>query len=127
MQGGALVAPVLNIWYSNLFKLVPAQTTAGAIKRLLLDQLVFAPCFVSLFISTLFVLDGNADQVPTKLKQDLVETVKMNWKIWIPAQFITFRFVPPQLTLLATNFTALIWNAYLSWASNKAIAVPPLA
>lgn len=115
------MAPVLNVWYSNLYRLVPAQNTAGAIGRLALDQLVFAPCFVSLFISSLFVLDGNASQVPAKLKQDLVESVIMNWKIWIPAQFINFRFVPPQLNLLMTNFTALIWNAYLSWASTKAV------
>jgi hypothetical protein len=32
-----------------------------------------------------------------KLKQDWWPAVQTNWKIWIPFQFLNFRFVPPQL------------------------------
>ena len=33
----------------------------------------------------------------SKLKNDLKPTVIANWKLWVPAQFINFRLVPPHL------------------------------
>lgn len=120
--GGALVAPVLNLWYGTLNRLVPAQTTAGAIGRLLLDQGVFAPVFCCMFISSLMLLDGAPHLIIPKLRQDIAATVLMNWKIWIPAQFVNFRFVRPDLNLLFSNFVALIWSTYLSWAATRAVA-----
>lgn len=40
---------------------------------------------------------GNADKVVAKLKQDWWEMCQANWVLWIPAQFVNFRFVPPNL------------------------------
>jgi hypothetical protein len=34
------------------------------------------------------------DRVPAKLRQDWGTTVITNWKIWVPFQFLNFRFVP---------------------------------
>lgn len=121
MQGGALVAPVLGIWYSILNSAVPSTGVAAAIGKTLLDQGVFAPCFVALFISSLLCLDGTPDLVVSKLKQDLIPTVVANWSLWIPGQLLNFYFVPPSLTLLCSNFIALIWCTYLSWAANKKV------
>jgi hypothetical protein len=36
-------------------------------------------------------------QVPAKLRQDWRTTVVTNWKIWVPFQFLNFRFVPVNL------------------------------
>ncbi len=40
---------------------------------------------------------GNANKVMAKLKQDWWEMCQANWVLWIPAQFVNFRFVPPNL------------------------------
>ncbi len=67
-------------------------------------------------------VQGKPEAVRAKLEQDLVPAVKVNWLIWVPAQFINFKFVPPNLRTLAVNITALIWNVYMSFQSHKAVA-----
>jgi hypothetical protein len=33
----------------------------------------------------------------SKLKADLLTTVKVNWTLWVPAQYLNFRYVPVNL------------------------------
>jgi hypothetical protein len=42
----------------------------------------------------------------------------------VPAQFINFQFVPPNLRVLAVNIVALVWNCYMSYQSHKAVVAP---
>ncbi|PNH06252.1 PXMP2/4 family protein 2 [Tetrabaena socialis] len=123
-MGVALVGPTLHYWYALLNRLVPARGAAGATLQLLLDQGGFAPVFLATFISVLFLIEGKGSMIRAKLEQDLVETIKVNWILWIPAQFFNFRFVPPNLQVLTANVVALAWNTYMSYQSHKAVAAP---
>lgn len=42
-------------------------------------------------------MQGQASDIPAKLRQDLKPTMIANWKVWVPFQFINFRFVPQSL------------------------------
>jgi len=42
-------------------------------------------------------LQGKPGDIAPKLRSDLLTIVKMNWALWVPAQFINFRFVPVNL------------------------------
>eukprot|EP00884_Botryococcus_braunii_P004181 jgi/Botrbrau1/13764/Bobra.0056s0020.1 len=119
--GLVLVGPALHFWYLTLSRLVPAATTAGALTRLALDQLAFAPIFLATFFVALLTLEGQPGLIQAKLKQDLKPTVIKNWQIWVPFQFLNFRFVPQTLQVLVANFVALGWNTYLSFASHTAV------
>ena len=44
-----------------------------------------------------------------------------NWALWVPAQYINFKCVPPNLRVLAVNITALVWNVYMSYQSHKEV------
>ena len=79
---------------------------------------MFAPCFLAVFIASLFTIEGNAAAVVPKLKQDWSSTVVTNWKIWVPFQFLNFRFVPVNLQVGAANIIALAWNTYMSWVTH---------
>lgn len=46
-QGLALIGPALHFWYGSLGSLVTATGTTGAVVRLALDQLGFAPIFIA--------------------------------------------------------------------------------
>ncbi|CAG9466647.1 unnamed protein product [Pedinophyceae sp. YPF-701] len=127
LLGGALVGPVLHNWYLTLANIVKVPGTAGVVARLVLDQGVFAPFFISTFIACLMAMDGDLANVPAKLRQDLGETVVTNWKIWLPFQFLNFRFVPQQFQVLAANVVALVWNVCLSFISNRAVEDPAAA
>ncbi|XP_014498682.1 PXMP2/4 family protein 4-like [Vigna radiata var. radiata] len=69
--GFALVGPTLHFWYLYLSKLVTLPGASGAFLRLVLDQLLFSPIFIGVFLATLVTLEGNPSQAVPKLKQVL--------------------------------------------------------
>ncbi|KAK9075148.1 hypothetical protein SSX86_003468 [Deinandra increscens subsp. villosa] len=121
--GMALVGPTLHFWYLYLSKLVTMTGASGAFVRLIIDQFIFAPVFIGVFLSTLVTLEGRPAQVLPKLQQEWVSSVIANWQLWIPFQFLNFRFVPQQFQVLAANFIALIWNVILSYKAHKEVVV----
>ena len=54
-------------------------------------------------------------------RPDWGNVVVANWKLWVPFQFINFRFVPPNLQVATANVFALLWNVVLSFASHKEV------
>ncbi|KAL8457219.1 hypothetical protein ACS0TY_035169 [Phlomoides rotata] len=121
LLGLVLVGPTLHFWYLYLSKLVTASGASGAIIRLLLDQFIFSPIFIGTFLSTLVTLEGKPSLVIPKLQQEWFSSVVANWQLWIPFQFLNFRFVPQQFQVLAANFIALIWNVILSYKAHKEV------
>lgn len=121
LLGLVLVGPTLHFWYLYLSKLVTVPGASGAFFRLLLDQFLFSPIFIGVFLSTLVTLEGRPSQVVPKLQQEWFSAVVANWQLWIPFQFLNFRFVPQQFQVLAANFIALIWNVILSFKAHKEI------
>ncbi|XP_052175147.1 protein sym-1 [Diospyros lotus] len=121
LLGLVLVGPTLHFWYLYLSKLVTLPGASGAFLRLLLDQFLFSPAFIGVFLSTLVTLEGRPSQVVPKLQQEWFSAVLANWQLWIPFQFLNFRFVPQQFQVLAANFIALIWNVILSYKAHKEV------
>lgn len=121
--GLVLVGPTLHFWYLYLSKLVPMPGASGAFLRLIIDQFLFAPAFIGLFLSTLVTLEGRPSQVIPKLQQEWFSSVLANWQLWIPFQFLNFRFVPQQFQVLAANVIALVWNVILSYKAHKEVIV----
>ncbi|CAO2822373.1 unnamed protein product [Amaranthus hypochondriacus] len=119
--GFALVGPTLHYWYLYLSKLITIPGASGAFLRLLLDQFIFAPIFIGTFLSALMTLEGRASQIVPKLEQEWFSSVVANWRLWIPFQFLNFRFVPQQFQVLASNFVALIWNVILSFKAHTEV------
>ncbi|KAK4757354.1 hypothetical protein SAY87_018655 [Trapa incisa] len=119
--GLVLVGPSLHFWYLYLSKLVSVPGASGAFMRLLLDQFIFTPVFLVAFLSTLVTLEGKPSQVVPKLQQELFSTLVANWQLWIPFQFLNFRFVPQQFQVLAANILSLVWNVILSSKAHKEI------
>ncbi|XP_057972041.1 protein sym-1 [Malania oleifera] len=121
LLGLLLVGPTLHFWYLYLSKLVVLPGASGAFLRLLLDQFIFSPIFIGVFLATLVTLEGRPSQVLPKLQQEWFSSVIANWQLWIPFQFLNFRFVPQQFQVLAANFISLIWNVILSFKAHKEI------
>eukprot|EP00949_MAST-11_sp_MAST-11-sp1_P004754 g4754.t1 len=117
--GGALIGPALHLWYGTLNRIIPQQTTAGALKRLALDQFVFAGPFIATFMSSALTLNGRPEQIPAQLKKEWFPALVTNWQLWFPANFINFRLIAPRFQVLFANVVALGWNSYLSLVSNR--------
>lgn len=121
LLGLVLVGPTLHVWYLYLSKLVTMSGASGAISRLLLDQFIFSPVFIGVFMSLLVTLEGKPSLVVPKLKQEWFSSLIANWQLWIPFQFLNFYFVPQKLQVLAANFVALAWNVILSYKAHKEV------
>ncbi|KAG2683690.1 hypothetical protein I3760_10G044000 [Carya illinoinensis] len=121
LLGLVLVGPTLHFWYLYLSRLVTLPGASGAFLRLLLDQFLFSPIFIGVFLATLVTLEGRPSLAIPKLQQEWFSAVLANWKLWIPFQFLNFRFVPQQFQVLAANFIAVVWNVVLSFIAHKEI------
>ncbi|XP_072976613.1 protein sym-1 [Typha angustifolia] len=121
--GLVLVGPTLHIWYLYLSKLVTISGASGAFVRLLLDQSIFSPIFIGVFMASLVTLEGRPSHVVPKLRQEWFSAVIANWQLWIPFQFLNFRFVPQQFQVLVANIVALAWNVILSFKAHKEVVL----
>ncbi|XP_067428701.1 protein Mpv17 isoform X2 [Thunnus thynnus] len=69
--GFFFVGPVIGSWYKVLDKLVVGGSKSAAMKKMLVDQLCFAPCFLGAFLSISGALNGlTVEENVTKLKRN---------------------------------------------------------
>lgn len=119
--------PIAHYWYGMLSVRIVGDTFAAALKRVALDQILFAPVCLTGFFSLNMILNGQMDAIPKKLEEDLLPTMVTNYSVWVPAQIINFKFVPIPMRVLWANLVGFFWNIYLSNAANtssKAVAQP---
>eukprot|EP01039_Chlorochromonas_danica_P004554 gene4553-4992_t len=110
--------PLAHYWYGWLSVKIVGDNLLAAMKRVFLDQVLFAPVCLSGFFSLNLLLDGKIHHIQEKLKNDLLPTMSANYAVWIPAQVINFMFVPIPLRVLWANMVGFFWNIYLSNAAN---------
>jgi len=113
--GCVLIGPVLHHWYGFLATRLPGKGMLVVTQRLAVDQLIFAPLFIPAIFSFALLLEGKANEIESKLKADWFSTVMANYMLWVPAQFVNFRFVPVLYQTLFSNSVGFFWNIYLSW------------
>lgn len=120
--GLVVVGPALRKWYSTLDRLVSKDQSAvkRGFKKMLLDQVVFAPPF-TLFLSYLvpFVNGEKHNQIVQNIRETYFSVLKHGLMLWPLAQTINFIVVPAQYQIIYVQLVALIWNAYLSGVLNK--------
>ncbi len=114
--GGLFVAPVSHFWYGFILRTVPGTALVPVLKRLFLDQFCCAPIFLPCFFSLALTLEGTPEAIPSKLQKDWFPTLLTNYVVWIPAQFINFKFNPPRFHVLFANFVGFFWSIYLSYS-----------
>lgn len=117
--GTFLVAPTLHYWYGFLGRVLPGTSFSMTVQRLFFDQLVFSPSFLCLFMSSVLVLDGTPELIPSKISKEFVPTMLMNYTVWVPAMYVNFKFVPLQFQTLFSNVVGYFWNVYLSYVTHN--------
>ena len=67
-------------------------------------------------------MQGERHHIRSKLKRDLRPAVITNWQIWVPFQFVNFRFIPLHLQarLLANVNQRTGKSNFSSWLSKCA-------
>ena len=134
--GFAFIGPVLHYWYGFLEVLpfpsvIASSNVLKTVSRLVLDQCIFTPIFLANIMSSVIAMDQVTNSNPinnntslvalikTKLSNDYLNTLQMNYFLWVPAMFMNFAFIPPMYQTLFSNCVGLVWNTYLSFSSFK--------
>ena len=124
------IGPLLHFNYSIILpRIFPESALTSAyqiaLKKLAFDQFVFAPLITGGFFMLINIIDGKGtfqESVQAgvqDLKTKFKETMFVNWKLWIPANFLNFLLIPNKYQVLWANYVSLIYNAFLSYIYNN--------
>ncbi|KAL1893557.1 hypothetical protein Sste5346_006387 [Sporothrix stenoceras] len=119
MAYGFGMAPIQFKWFQFLSRTFPITKNTSALgatlKRVAMDQLVFAPLGIAWFFTVMTVTEGGGRRaVQTKLKDMFVPTLKANFMVWPAVQLVNFRLMPVQFQLPFVSTVGIAWTAYLS-------------
>lgn len=113
-----IFGPAAANWYRGLNRFVVLRNKNAEIAaRVFLDQAVFSPTFLGIFLITMGILDGHHDPI-AHVRGHYWELLKTNWMVWPPVQLTNFKFVPLQHRLTFANIVAIGWNCYLSYMNS---------
>lgn len=114
----AIFGPAATTWFKFLQRNVNLRGTNSTIlARVALDQGVFAPTFIGIFLGSMAVLEDTPPQ--DKLEKSYKAALLTNWMIWPFVQVVNFKFVPLQHRVLFVNLISIGWNCYLSYLNSS--------
>ncbi|XP_075234277.1 mitochondrial inner membrane protein MPV17 isoform X2 [Lycorma delicatula] len=123
--GFLFVGPVLSKWYGALERMFGKNGIKTTLKKIAVDQTLFAPCFIPVIMSSIAFTEGKSvEDIKWKLQSEYFNVLFTNYKIWPFIQLLNFYFVPLNYRVIFVQFVAVGWNTYLSWkiSSQKTVA-----
>lgn len=77
-----LKGPAIRGWYNLLDHNIKSIGLKGVLLKVAADQILFAPTFLVVFLSTMGALNGETvEKVSDRMKQDFSEVLFTNWKV----------------------------------------------
>lgn len=115
LYGLCMTGPMGHFWFLALDRIVTASGPAAVLKKVLLDQLLFAPVATALFFATMKFADGKSlKDISAFLKNNLPTTLLSSYKVWPIANVINFAFVPSAYRVVFTSAVSVVWISFLS-------------
>lgn len=110
----------MRVWYGLLNKYIGSSGKTVAMKKVFVDQAIFAPSFLCIILATVGAMQGkNWDNIKRDLQANYFDVLQTNYYIWPWVQLVNFYYVPLQYQVLLVQTVALFWNTYLSWKTNR--------
>ncbi|KAK1598346.1 Mpv17/PMP22 family protein [Colletotrichum navitas] len=118
LYGGAIFGPIATNWFKFLQNnVVLKNKNAEILARVVVDQGVFAPVMIGVFLSSMATLEGGS--VQEKLDKNYKTALASNYMLWPFVQMVNFKLIPLQHRLLFVNVISIGWNSYLSFLNSK--------
>jgi protein Mpv17 len=109
--------PCAATWFGILQRVKLKSANATILARVALDQGVFAPTFIGVFLSSMALMEGS--RPADKLGRSYFPALQANYMIWPWVQLVNFKVVPLEHRLLFVNVIAIGWNCYLSYLNSQ--------
>jgi hypothetical protein len=127
LLNAVFVAPVLHHWYQFINRAVPGTTMSRVLQRTFLDEFVFSPIYIPVFLGGLWTLEGTSIQkMTTMLYNELPSIIIAEWVLWVPTMALTFRYAPVKFQVLVINCVGVGWQTFLSYMANNAHDKPQM-
>ncbi|XP_063727371.1 mpv17-like protein isoform X2 [Symsagittifera roscoffensis] len=111
--------PTMRFWYGTLDRLFAHRTFFRPLKMLIVDQGIFAPCYmVTVLFVTKLARGQDFTSISNNFAQDYPKLLSGNWKVWPWVQIVNFTIIPLRFRVLWANFIAVFWNSYVSRMSS---------
>lgn len=92
----------------------------GALIKVAMDQILFAPIFLFVFITAANTLNGKDwKYIRSELNEKYFGILLVNYTVWPFVQTINFYAVPVKYQVLFAQTVAIFWNTYLCWMTKK--------
>lgn len=114
---GIMIGPSVHVWYLTLERFLgKKKDLRTGLTKVAIDQLLFAPIVLVVFISTLSTLEGKSlSEIQTKVRAEFKDLIIANYKLWPAVQVINFTLVPVEYRVLFLQVVAVGWNTFLAW------------
>ena len=112
---GAVIGPMCHYWYCFLEDILPGRTIIPVVKKLFLDQVLFTPVYISVFLVMLSCFErATFAEMTRDLRHKGTVLLKADWIVWPPAQLVNFSLLPVQFRVLYDNAVSLGFDCYYS-------------
>ncbi|XP_033629919.1 mpv17-like protein [Asterias rubens] len=110
--GGCAYGPIGFYWYRWLDRALPGAAKLAVAKKVILDQLVSAPLFISIFYVGSSIMERTED-ISAELKEKFVPTYTASCCFWPLAQTVNFLFLPPHFRVVYVATLSMVWSNIL--------------
>lgn len=112
---GLVIGPFCHYWYLFLDKWLPGKTVKIVLKKVIVDQLICSPIYISLFLLTTTLLENKSwEEMKEETKSKGATLYLAEWIVWPPAQLVNFFFLPTRYRVLYDNSISLGFDCYFS-------------
>ncbi|XP_013086950.2 mpv17-like protein 2 [Biomphalaria glabrata] len=113
---GLAFGPSVHYWYIGLEKLVPGKTLRAIMIKVCMDQFIFSPYSISMFLIIIGIIEGQGfDLLKNQFKKTAGLMFMTDMSIWTPAQLVNFYFVPIKYRVLYDNCVSLLADTLYSY------------
>ena len=120
--GVLLYGPGSYAWYQYLDRALPEQTVENLLLKVLLNQIVLGPSVVAIvFFTWNNIWLEKFSELPNKYQKDVILTLIIGYKFWIPASALNFWVVPLQAHVTFMSMGSLYSGTFAClqlWANN---------
>ena len=112
--------PSGHYFYNWLDKQISGTDGKAVALKVLIDQTIWCPIFMSVFFTYLGLVNGDSlATIGDKIRNDLFAACQGSWKIWPLVHAVNFKFISTKHRLIFINSVQVAFNMFLSLIGTK--------
>ncbi|VDL97047.1 unnamed protein product [Schistocephalus solidus] len=111
-----LLAPSVHYWYLLLDRILLGNTGSILLRKLFYDAVIFSPFYIAAFYALQNKLEGDSQEsFLKKLNSTGIQLWASESVLWLPVQYVNFRFVPLMYRVFYDNFVSFCFDVFYSY------------